>query len=228
MNKRVFIVDDEPGLIKIAKAYLETDKFVVASDTDPVSALRKIRQDPPDLVLLDICMDEMSGLEVCREIKADPKISHVPIVMVSVKADEPDVVVGLEMGADDYIRKPLKQHELLARVRAVLRRKGGPDSSAQIIKSGPFQLDYNAYKASANGEPLQLTPKQFELLGLFLRNEGRVLTRGFISERIWGADLSASSRNVDNTVDKLRKQVGAYRDCFKNLKGVGYRFEFED
>jgi DNA-binding response OmpR family regulator len=224
MGKRVFIIDDERAMIEIAKNFLEQDRYVVEFGLNPVDALREVRSDPPDLILLDICMDEMDGLEVCRQLKADPKTASLPIIFLSVKADDADVVAGLELGADDYIRKPPRGPEFLARVKAVLRRHGSPSGAGQL-ESGPFKIDYGAYRAWLNGKELDLTPKQFELLAMFLKNDGKVLTRRALWSSIWGADLSGSSRAIDHSVDKLRGKLGRYRNCITGLKGVGYRFE---
>lgn len=223
MNDRIFIVDDDPEIALMARKTLETDAYVVSHDANPVSALRAIKSSPPDLVLLDINMKEMNGLDVCRELKSDPRTSGIPIVMISVMAEEADVVAGLEIGAEDYIAKPLRRRELLARVRAVLRRRRSERSP--ILECGPFRVDFGAYRCWADGQALALTPKEFELLGLFIRKEGRVLTRGMIGEAIWGADLAKSSRTVDTHVDQLRRKLGLRRGWIQSLKGIGYRFE---
>lgn len=226
MNQRIFIIDDDPDIIEMASRLLELDRFVVSSSTDPIEGIKKIEQNPPDLLLLDICMDKKDGLVVCRELKQNPKTSHVPIVMVSAKTEEADVVVGLEMGADDYIDKPFRGRELLARIKSVLRRHAAANDAAKI-SVGPFKMDFGAYKATMKDQPLDLTPKEFELLGLFLRKEGRVLTRASISEAVWGADTSKTSHTVDSHIDKLRKKMGPCGKWIVNLKGVGYRFEIE-
>jgi DNA-binding response OmpR family regulator len=227
MEKRIFIVDDEIAMSKIATKFLERDHYAVKNDTNPVQALQKIKADPPDLVLLDICMPGMNGLDFCRKMKEDPKTAHVPIIFLSVKSEESDVVVGLELGAEDYIRKPLRGPEFLARVKAALRRHESP-LPRQQLELGPFQVDLGTYKASLAGENLELTPKQLELLAFFIRNPGRVLTRTTISMNVWGADLTGSSRAIDSAVDQLRRQLGRYRNCIEGLRGVGYRFEVDD
>ena len=227
MKRRIFVLDDEEAMIEIAREILQEGPYIVESETSPLAGLEKIKQTTPDLVLLDISMDKMDGLEVCRQLKTDPKTKSIPIVFISVKAKETDVVVGLEMGADDYISKPVRESELLARIKAVLRRTKA-DEVINVSECGPFKVDHSAYKAWLDGKPLDLNPKQFELLSLFVNNEGKVLTRGTISEKIWGADISGTSRTLNSTVDQLRKNLGPYREWIKNLKGVGYRFEVEE
>jgi DNA-binding response OmpR family regulator len=226
MPERVFVIDDEKEMIEVATHALEQGSYTVESSRSPRKALKKIRENPPDLILLDINMDEMNGLDVCREIKSDPKISHIPIVMVSVLSEEADVVVGLEMGADDYIAKPLRKRELLARIRNVIKRKG-PEPAPQQLTHGPFKIDFGSYRAWMDDNPLELTPKEFELFGFFLKKSGQVLTRGRISETIWGSDFTKTSRTVDTHIDQLRRKLGKYRRWIQSLKGVGYRFEIE-
>lgn len=227
MKQTVHIVDDEPGMVQIASKVLESEGYIVRSDTDALEGLKKIRESTPDLILLDICLGAVSGLDICKELMKDPKTAHVPIIMISVKAEESDVVAGLELGAADYVAKPFRARELVARARMVLRRHRG-DAPQQQVERGPFKVDYRSYTATLDGTNLDLTPKQFELLGLFVSREGAVITRGTLLEKVWGADLSKTSRAVDSAVDQLRKKLGEYRDCIKSLKGVGYRFELED
>lgn len=227
MNKRIHIIDDEPDMVKIATDLLESDGYTVTSSTHPKDGLKKVRATPPDLLLLDIRLPDMDGFQVCKELKSDPKTNHFPIVMISVKSDETDVVVGLEMGADDYISKPFRKKELLARVRTVLRRTAGV-TDVQRITSGNICVDFGTHIATVKGKELILTPKEFELLGYFLKMEGRVLTRDAISESVWGTQFTGSSRTIDVHVDSLRKKLGAYAECITGIKGIGYRFEVGD
>jgi DNA-binding response OmpR family regulator len=226
MKTRIFIIDDDPDMIEIATQMLKEGGYVVLSDTNPERGLKKVKENPPDLVLLDISMDEMDGLDVCRELKADPQTRGIPIIFVTVKSKESDVVSGLELGAEDYIRKPLSGPELLARIRVVLRRKK-PEQGSHIIEEGPLKVDVESYKAWLHGVLLDLTPKQFELLALFMKYEGKVLTRNRISEALWGADLSGQARSMNTTVDQVKQKLGKYRMWVKSLRGVGYRFEID-
>jgi two-component system alkaline phosphatase synthesis response regulator PhoP len=172
-------------------------------------------------------MGETNGLDVCRGLKADPKTSALPIVLVTFKSEEMDIVLGLEMGADDYITKPVRRSEFLARVRAALRRNR-PSDQVQTIECGPLRVNLSTYTAWLEEKKIDLTPKQFELLAFFIKMEGKVLTRRVISEAIWGADLSSTSRGIDSAVDQLRRKLGSFRHCVKSLKGVGYRLEVAD
>lgn len=227
MSKRIFVIDDEPDMIKIAADLLESEGFLVSSDTHPISAQKKIIANPPDLILLDIRLPEKDGFQLCKELKSDSKTKHIPIIMISVKAEETDVVVGLEVGADDYISKPFRKRELMARVKAVLRRLE-MDPREQRLQCGPITVDYGSYQATINKKVLALTPKEFELLGFFLRREGRVVTRAILSENVWGIEFTGSTRTIDVHVDQVRKKLGKYGSYVRSLKGVGYRFEIDD
>lgn len=226
MKKRVFIIDDEPAMADIAEMLLEADGFVVGKAVHPDDGLKKIRANPPDVILLDVGLPGKDGFEVCREIKADAKLAHIPVLMISVRSDETNVVVGLQMGADDYISKPFRQQELLARVKTALRRQSKSDLP-ESLEVRPFKVDFKRHSVSMGKKQLDLTPTEFNLLAMFLQSEGRVLTRAVIFERVWGADLSSSSRNVDTSVDRLRKKLGAFGKCLKSLRGVGYQLDLE-
>ncbi len=227
MNQRIFIVDDEPDMVRIAADLLEEEGYHVTASTHPEEAIKKIRTNPPDLILLDIRMPDKDGLEVCRELKSDPQTNSVPIIMISVKAEEADVVLGLELGAEDYIPKPYRRRELLARVKTALRR-ADPNQKVERLQVGPFTLDFGSYQAFINKKELSLTPKEFELLSFFLKREGRVLTRAMISESVWGVEYTGSTRTIDVHVDMLRRKLGKWGDAIVGLKGVGYRFEVPD
>ena len=224
MNQRVAIIDDEPDMIRIATDLLEPEGYVVTSSTHPDDGIKKILQGPPDLLLLDVRLPDKDGYQVLRELKNDVRTRSMPVIMVSVKADEPDVVVGLELGAEDYVAKPFRKRELLARVKAVLRRaRGVPEP--QRLQVGDITVDYGSYTAKIGKKALALTHKEFELLGFFLKMEGRILTRATISESVWGIEFTGTSRTIDVHVDQLRRKLGKHASHIVGLKGVGYRFE---
>jgi len=209
---------------RIATDLLSDEGYVVESALNPLDGLKAISANPPDLLLLDIRLPDLDGFQTCKRIKSDPKIKHIPVIMVSVKSEESDVVVGLELGAEDYIIKPFRKRELLARVKTVLRRND-TEPEAPKLKIGPLDLDWNRHAAVLNRKPLTLTPKEFELLGYFMKNEGRVLTRASISEHVWGVEYTGSTRTIDVHVDQLRHKLGKHSDMIAGLKGIGYRFE---
>lgn len=227
MKKRVYVIDDDPGSVKAATFLLESEGYAVKSFTSPVQGLMTVKDDPPDLVLLDLNMPEMDGYAVCRAIKADPKTNFVPVIMVSVKSEEVDVVVGLEMGATDYVYKPFRKRELAARIRTALSRSA-PTAYHQFVEVGPFRLDYGTYLATVNGKPLEIRPKEFELLGFLIQREGHIITRQAIAENVWGVALGRTMSTIDFHMHQLRKKLGPYGVFIKGLKGVGYRFEISD
>ncbi len=211
-------------MVRIATDLLTLDGFTVNSSTHPTDGLNQIRANPPDLLLLDIRLPDKDGFEVCKELKSDPKTKTVPIIMISVRSDETDIVVGLEMGADDYISKPFRQKELLARVKTVMRRQLEEPEPPTVLL-GPIKLDTKLYKATLNGRNMNLTLKEFELLSYLVRMEGRVLTRTRIYEAVWGVNFTGSSRTIDVHVDQVRKKLGKFSSCLTTLRGIGYRFE---
>jgi len=227
MSKTIFIIDDEPDMLRIACDLLQSDGFVTRTAGHPDEGIKQILSNPPDLILLDIRLPDKDGFQVCKELKSEPKVKHVPIIMVSVKSDETDVVVGLELGAEDYIAKPFRKRELLARVKTVLRRND-IEKESPVVEIEPLKVDYERYTAHSGKKELKLTPKEFQLLGFFMKREGRVVTRPTLSEKVWGTEFTGSTRTIDVHVDQLRKKLGKYGSWIKSLKGVGYRFEKED
>jgi DNA-binding response OmpR family regulator len=189
--------------------------------------LNQLRENPPDLVLLDVRMPGMDGLEVCRALKSDPKTVALPVLMISTQSSEADVVAGLEMGATDYVCKPFRERELQARVKAVLRRNV-EDSSSPTLSAGPLQLDPATFTASLDGQSLDLRIKEYQLLQFFIQREGKVLTRAVISEQVWGHEYDRSMRTIDRHVANLRKKLGRHANWIQALPGIGYRFEREE
>ncbi|OVE76022.1 hypothetical protein BVX98_06650 [bacterium F11] len=220
----ILIIDDEPDLLNNTIHVLEGEGFQANGEMSGEKGLVAAKQTPPDLILLDIKLPGKDGFQVCRELKSDVQTKHIPIIMISCKSEEMDVVLGMELGAEDYIIKPYRARELLARVRAALRRGSKSETVPEVIK-GPFQVDLSALKATANGQELPLTPKEVQLLGYFLQHEGKVLTRATISKQVWGLDISTSSRAIDVHVDRLRKKLSSFDIEISGLKGIGYRFD---
>jgi phosphate regulon transcriptional regulator PhoB len=226
MAGRVLVVEDEPDIRDLLAFHLERDGYHVTRATSGGEALRQLRATPPDLVILDLMLPEVDGFEVCRRLRADAATAGLPVIMLTAKGDEVDRVVGLEIGADDYIVKPFSPKELLARVRAVLRRSRPPVSGAPLAVGG-IVLDPATHQASAGGEALALTPKEFDLLRALLEARGRVLSREHLLDRVWGyarAD-EIESRTVDVHVRRLRAKLGADGDRILTVKNVGYRLD---
>jgi len=226
MASRVLLVEDEPDIRDLIVLHLRHDGYEVGTAVSGEDALAQVRQAPPDLVILDLMLPGMGGLEVCRRLRQDRVTASLPIVMLTAKADEVDRVVGLELGADDYVVKPFSPKELLARVRAVLRRTR-PGPSAPPSTFGALAVDPAAYRVTVGGEPVTLTPKEFDLLRALVDAHGRVLSREFLLDRVWGYARAGEieSRTVDVHVRRLRVKLGVEGRRIRTVKSVGYRFE---
>jgi phosphate regulon transcriptional regulator PhoB len=224
----VLVVEDEPDIRNLVVHHLTRDGFRCRTATTGAEALASIRTAAPDLVVLDLMLPEMNGLEVCRRLRTDPSTAGVPIIMLTAKTDEVDRIVGLEMGADDYVAKPFSPRELVARVRAVLRR-ARPGETSRPLAAGTVSLDTARHLVTVGGRPVGLTPKEFDLLHALLEAAGRVLSREHLLNRVWGyarAD-EIESRTVDVHIRRLRAKLGAEERRIATIKGVGYRFETE-
>jgi phosphate regulon transcriptional regulator PhoB len=224
----VLVVEDEPDIRSLIVHHLEREGFRCRTATSGGEALARVRATAPDLIVLDLMLPGMDGLELCRRVRADPATAALPIIMLTAKADEVDRVVGLEVGADDYLAKPFSTKELVARVRAVLRR-ARPGEAARPLGVGAVRLDPSRHLVTVDGRPVELTPKEFDLLHALLAAAGRVLSREHLLNRVWGyarAD-EIESRTVDVHIRRLRAKLGAEERRIATIKGVGYRFETE-
>jgi DNA-binding response OmpR family regulator len=226
MWSRVLIVEDEPDIRELVVHHLKREGYQVSAASSGEEALRQVQAVPPDLVLLDLMMPAMDGLEVCRRLRQDPATVSLPIVMLTAKGDEVDRVLGLEIGADDYIVKPFSPKELLARVRAVLRRSR-PAPGAAPLTLGALVIDLGTHTASVGGLALALTPKEFDLLRALVEARGRVLSREFLLDRVWGYAHASEieSRTVDVHVRRLRVKLGPEGRRVLTVKSVGYRLD---
>jgi phosphate regulon transcriptional regulator PhoB len=226
MSSRVLIVEDEPDIRALVVHHLKREGYQVSAASSGEEALRQVQAAPPDLVLLDLMMPAMDGLEVCRRLRQDPATAMLPIVMLTAKGDEVDRVVGLEIGADDYVVKPFSPKELLARVRAVLRRSG-PAAGAAPLRLGALVIDLGTHTVSVGGLALALTPKEFDLLRALVEARGRVLSREFLLDRVWGYSRASEieSRTVDVHIRRLRVKLGPEGRRILTVKSVGYRLD---
>ena len=222
----ILIVEDEAALSEPLAYLLRREGYDVAVADNGLKALEVFEDEPPDLMLLDLMLPGMSGTEVCRAIRQK---SSLPIIMLSAKDDEVDIVVGLELGADDYVTKPYSSRELLARIRAVLRRRAGdPESEAGIVEYHGISLDTDRHQVSVRGQAVALPLKEFELLELLMTNAGRVLTRGQIIDRVWGSDYFGDTKTLDVHIKRLRSKVELTPSepvMIVTVRGLGYRFE---
>lgn len=224
---RVLVVEDEESFSDALSYLLRKEGFEVSMADTGAAALTEFDRTGADVVLLDLMLPEMSGTEVCRQLRTR---SQVPIIMVTARDSEIDKVVGLELGADDYVTKPYSPRELVARVRAVLRRRtaGVAEPGGPTLSAGPVRMDVDRHVVTVDGEPVQLPLKEFELLELLLRNAGRVLTRGQLIDRIWGADYVGDMKTLDVHVKRLRSKVEPEPPNPRHIvtvRGLGYKFE---
>ena len=223
----ILIIEDEPDIAEILKYNLEKNHYRVASAGSGEAGLSMAREALPDLVLLDLMLPGIDGLEVCRKIREDAHTRKLPVIMLTAKGTEADVVVGLTLGADDYVVKPFSTTELMARIRAVLRRieprEGEKDS--ETISAGPMSVDLRKHEATLDGEAIELTLSEFKLLSFLIRKKGRVFTRDQLLDAVVGPDVFVTARNIDVHVAALRKKLGKYGSYIVTVRGVGYRFE---
>ena len=226
MAATVLVVDDEKDLVDLVKYHLEKEGLKCLEARDGETALQVARERTPDLVVLDLMLPGVDGLEVCRKLRKDPKTSSIAIIMLTAKAEEVDRIVGLEMGADDYMVKPFSPRELVARVKAVLRRGQGQDMPA-IKRVGTLEVDEGKHQVMVDGSVVELTVKEFDLLCALMRANGRVLNRDQILETVWGYSnaVDIESRTVDVHIRRLREKLGNEYTRIVTVKGVGYRFE---
>ena len=224
---RVLVVEDEESFSDALSYMLRKEGFEVSVAPTGTSALTQFDRTGADIVLLDLMLPEMSGTEVCRQLR---QRSAVPIIMVTARDSEIDKVVGLEIGADDYVTKPYSPRELVARIRAVLRRQGGDaaEVTTPTLAAGPVRMDVERHVVTVDGSSVQLPLKEFELLELLLRNAGRVLTRGQLIDRVWGADYVGDTKTLDVHVKRLRSKVEPEPSAPRyivTVRGLGYKFE---
>ena len=223
---RILIVEDEASLSEPLAYLLTREGYETVVAADGPAALTEFDATPADLVLLDLMLPGLSGTEVCRELRHR---SNVPIIMLTAKDSEVDIVVGLELGADDYVTKPYSTRELLARIRAVLRRRGELDEVDEgVLQVGPVRMDVDKHQVTVDGRETAMPLKEFELLELLLRNAGRVLTRGQLIDRVWGADYFGDTKTLDVHVKRIRSKIEpdpSNPTLLVTVRGLGYRFE---
>lgn len=221
---RILVVEDEADLRQVLDFNLTGAGHEVHTAPSGEAALRKARERRPDLVLLDLMLPDMSGLDVCRQFKADEALRAVPIIMLTARGDEIDRVVGFEVGADDYVAKPFSVRELTLRVGAVLRRKDSPFVESDSNVFGRLRLDRQAHRAWVDDEELDLTALEFKLLSVLYERRDRVQSRSVLLDVVWGIRADVTTRTVDTHVKRLREKLGAARDYVETVRGVGYRF----
>jgi two-component system phosphate regulon response regulator PhoB len=225
-RKSVLVVEDDPDIVEVLVYNLNQARYEVRAASSGEEALASIRNRPPALVLLDLMLPRMDGLEVCRHLKNDPATSDIPVMMLTAKGEEPDIVVGLELGADDYITKPFSPRVLMARVKAVLRRRAhATPSSEERLQRGRLLIDPGRHEVLVEGRPTNLTPTEFGILHMLARKPGWVFTRGQIVDGVRGENYAVTERAVDVQIVGLRKKLADAAEVIETVRGVGYRYK---
>jgi two-component system phosphate regulon response regulator PhoB len=220
------VVEDEPDIQELVRFNLSQAGFEVDVASDGNTALAKLRDRRPDLVVLDLMLPDYSGTEICREIRNSPELSSLPVIMLTAKTEEVDRVVGFELGADDYVTKPFSARELVLRVRAVLRRgEAGPEEGGgRIFEKNGLELDVERHRCRMDGQDVPLTAKEFALLESLMSRPGRVMTREQLIDEVWGEQITVTVRTIDTHLKRLREKLGRAGDLIDTVRGVGYRF----
>lgn len=226
-KERILVIEDEEDLIEVMSYNLRREGFDVRSASNGADGLRKARQHGADLILLDLMLPDIDGLEICRRLRRDALTTRVPVIMVTAKGEESDIVLGLGVGADDYIPKPFSPRELIARVKAVLRRgpPRGEEGPPERVVRGPLVVDAARHEAMLAGEMMTLTATEFRLLHFLAAHPGRVFTREQLLRRVMGENVVLIDRNIDVHVRAIRQKLDEHRDLIETVRGVGYRFK---
>ena len=224
MSRRVLVVDDEPDLLELVRVNLAQAGYEVDTAQDGAAALERVGRAKPDLLVLDLMLPSIPGTEVCRRLRADPETASLPIIMLTARADEVDRVVGLELGADDYVTKPFSPRELTLRVAAVLRRRQPEAVPGRSLRHETLRLDPERHRCFVEEEEVTLTAKEFALLHGLMQRPGRVMTRDQLLDEVWGSDITVTTRTIDTHLKRLREKLGAAGGLIETVRGVGYRF----
>jgi phosphate regulon transcriptional regulator PhoB len=227
-KKTVLTIDDEKDLIELVRYNLEKEGFRVRGALDGETGLAMALQEKPDVVLVDLMLPGMDGLEVCRRLRADSRTAAIPLIMLTAKSGESDRVVGLELGADDYVTKPFSPRELTARVRALLRRTEGYHEPPALLRRGDLVIDLERREVTCGDRAIELTATEFRLLHFLTSHPGRVYSRGELIDNVLGRDVEVLDRTVDVHILALRKKLGKHGALVETVRGFGYRFQQED
>jgi two-component system phosphate regulon response regulator PhoB/two-component system alkaline phosphatase synthesis response regulator PhoP len=225
MNELIVIVDDEPDILSLVSLHLKKASFAVEEFENSRTLLSFLDKKTPDLIILDLMLPDADGFEICKHLKRHAGFSSIPIIMLTAKGEETDKVLGLELGADDYVTKPFSPKELVARVKAVLRRRMRKEESTRISIGKILEIDMQKYEAFVKGEKIDLTSTEFRILQLLASKEGWVYSRDRILDYLWGNDKIVLDRTVDVHIRNLRKKLGKAEKFIKNVRGVGYKLE---
>jgi two-component system phosphate regulon response regulator PhoB len=226
--KRVLLIEDDRDIIELVRYNLEREGFQVSAANDGATGLVQVRKTPPDMLLLDLMLPKLSGLEICRDIRRDQALNRLPILMLTARGEEADRVVGLEMGADDYVTKPFSPRELVARVKALLRRAEPPGETPRVVETRGLVIDPSSYRVTHDSKPVTLSTLEFRLLYYLATRPNRVFTRDQLLDAVWGTERFVTPRSVDVYIRRLREKVESDADhpaFLKTVRGAGYMFE---
>jgi phosphate regulon transcriptional regulator PhoB len=226
--RRILVIEDDKDIVELVRYNLEKDGFQVVASADGATGLAQIRKSPPDLLILDLMLPKLSGLEICKEIRKDVSLNRLPVLILTAKGEEADRVVGLELGADDYVTKPFSPRELVARVKALLRRTEPASSAEKPIEVGPLRIDPAAYRVTRDGRAVTMSTLEFRLLYFLAARPNRVFTRDQLLDGVWGTDRFVTPRSVDVYVRRLREKIESdpqHPAYMKTIRGAGYLFE---
>ena len=225
MNARIVIVEDDPDICEILQYNLEQEGCEVIVFHDGSQGLNHIRKTPPDLILLDLMLPGMNGLEISRSLRRDERTAKIPLIMITARSEEMDILQGLEQGADDYITKPFRPREVIARIKALLRRHHRDED--ETIQIEDMTINFSTHQVTISDTPLELTPKEFLLLKVLIHAKGRVLSRDQLLDQVWGFDYYGDPRTVDVHIRRLRQKLGQKADLIETVKGFGYRIKLD-
>ena len=219
---RILMVDDEEKIRAIVRKYAEFEGNEVVEAADGMEAVKLAKSQDFDIIILDIMMPELDGFSACKEIR---KYKDTPVIMLSARGEEYDRIHGFELGIDDYVVKPFSPKELMMRVGAILKRRGGAQENKDVVKIGDLEVDFAGRRVTISGKPVEMTPKEYDIFFYMVRNRGIALTREKLITNVWGYDFYGDDRTLDTHIKLLRKSLGDYSKCIVTLRGVGYRFE---
>ena len=227
-KQKILLIEDEEDIASLIKLQADIAGYKIHVETDGLSGFVAVEKEMPDLIILDIMLPGLNGLEVCKKIKANAKLAQIPIIIISAKSEELDVVLGLELGADDYVAKPFSLKVLFSRVKAVLRRGNENEAEAKILKFGDYTMEVDRYILRKRDKVIQLTLSEFGILRRLLTNRGKVLTRNQLLDDVQNDEAFIIDRNIDVHIASLRKKLGPSFDGIETVRGVGYRFKEDD
>jgi len=224
--KKILVVEDDKDILQLVKLYLENEGFRTSTAANGAEALKLVKAEHPDLIVLDLMLPEIDGLEVCRKLRVAPQTAMLPIIMLTAKSEESDTIVGLELGADDYVGKPFSPKALVARIKALLRRQErADDREHSAYRYGTLLLNPSRHEVTVSGHEVVLTAKEFGLLEHLLRNPGRVLTRDVILNNVWGYDYHGTTRTVDVHVRRIKQKLPLLNSAILSVKSLGYKLK---